>query len=120
MLFPNTSEATKEIPWREPGTLSKLYIRVIANSASASSSVTVRKNNADESMTLTIGAGTTGVFEDTVNEVSVAVGDKICIKTVSGGTGTITFSIMSVIFAPTTTTDTVTKQISMGRTCNYF
>lgn len=101
-LLTSSTEAEREITYRTAGTLSKLYVRVTANSASASSTLTVRKNAADTAMTVTIGAAATGVFEDTSNTVTVAAGDELCYKTVSGGTGTITFSIMSVVFDATT------------------
>lgn len=98
----NATESTREVLYRAPGTLSKLYVRITANSTSASSTVTIRKNAADTALTVTIGAATTGAFEETSSSVSVAAGDKICLKTVSGGTGTFTMSLVSCIWDATT------------------
>lgn len=97
----NATESTREIIYRAPGTLSKLYVRVNTNSTSASSTVTIRKNAADTALSVTIGAAATGEFED-ADSVTVAAGDKLCIKTVSGGTGTFTMTIVSCIWDATT------------------
>ena len=114
MLFPSTTEANRQIPWHSPGVFSKLYIRIIASTTSADSTVVLRKNGVDQLLKITIGAGYVGPLEDTVNEIAIADGDNVCLKTVSGGTGTMTFSIMSVLFKPDDGS-TVTKEIAMGR-----
>lgn len=110
----NATEANRHITYQTAGTVSKLYVRVITNSTSANSTVTVRKNGADTSLTCTVTAGTTGEFEDTNSghDVTVAAGDELCYKTVSGGTGTFTFSIMRVIF--NATTNCVNRLVSKG------
>jgi hypothetical protein len=106
----NTVEANRAIPWGVPGVLSKLYINVIANTTSAQSTVTVRKNAADTTLSVTIPAGTTGVFENTTATVSVVASDKTNYKSVSGGTGTFQFSVLSCIFDATN--NCVTKLVA--------
>ena len=92
---------------RAPGTLSKLYVRLTANTTSTNGSVTIRKNGVDTALTVVVTAGSgAAVIEDTSNSVTVAAGDKLCIETVSGGTGTFTFSIISCIFDATTNCST--------------
>ena len=81
------------------------------------STLTVRKNTADAAMTLTITAATTGVFEDTTNTVTVAAGDKMNYKTISGGTGTMSLGIISCIF--TATTDAVSRLSAGSYTTAY-
>ena len=81
---------------------------------SADSTIVLRKNNVDQLLKITIGAGYVGPLEDTVNEIAIADGDNVCLKTVSGGTGTMTFSIMSVLFKADDGS-TVTKEVAMGR-----
>ena len=115
MLFPSTVEANRHVTWHTPGILSKLYVRVVTNTTTLASTLTVRKNGADDAITITIPSATTGVFEDISNIVTVADGDELCYKTVSGGTGIVTFSIMSVLFDEAANTVTITKQIAMGR-----
>ena len=114
MLFPSATEANRQFPWHSPGVFSKLYIRVIASTTSADSTVVLRKNGVDQLLKITIGAGYVGALEDTVNEIAIADGDNVCFKTVSGGTGTLTFSIMSVLFKADSGS-TITKEIAMGR-----
>ncbi len=112
-----STEVARQITHRAPGTLSKLFIRITANSTSASSTLTVRKNTADAAMTLTITAATTGVFEDTTNTVTVAAADKLAYKTISGGTGTMSVGIISCIF--TATTDAVSRLSAGSYTSGY-
>ena len=78
-----------QILYRSPGTLSKLYVRVTANSNVGSVTLRVRKNGANGNMFVTIPAGATGAFEDTVNTDTVAAGDKLNYQSTTGGaTGT--------------------------------
>lgn len=114
MLFPSTIEAQKEIPWYTPGTFSKLYVRVIANTTTADSTVVLRKNGSDTAITITVPAGTSTVIEDITNLVTIVDGDTVCMKTVSGGTGTLTFSIISILFDHDDPT-IITKHVEMGR-----
>ena len=115
MLFPSLTEANRQTPWHAPGVISRLYVRVVANTTTANSTVVLRKNGVDQTLGVTIGsgAGNIGPFEDAIDEITIADGDNVCLKTVSGGTGVLTFSIMSVLFEADT--NTITKQIAMGR-----
>jgi hypothetical protein len=101
-LFSSTSEATQEIPYQTPGTFSKLYVRIIANSTSAPSTLMVRKNRVDTAMTIPIPAGYVGELQDSANLVAIVAGDKMDYRTISGGTGTFTMSLISLIFDATT------------------
>ena len=91
-------EIRREVTWQVTGILSKLYIRVIANSTTASSTFNVRKNGTDGNLTLTIAAGATGEFEYSGATDTVAPDDEICFRTLTGAGGTLTVAIMSVIF----------------------
>ena len=119
-LFNTVTEALSQVPFRSAGTFSKLYVRVTANTASATSTVTLRKNAADTGISLSIAAGATGAFENN-NTETISAGDLINYKTVSAGTGVVTFSIMSIIFDATTNcvskllTETYTLTIAAGR-----
>jgi hypothetical protein len=114
---PQLTEAPRQILYRSSGILSKLYVRVSANTTSANSSVTVRKNGVDTSLTVTITAGTAEVKEDTTNTVTVAAGDKLSYKTVSGGTGTMSMAVMSCVFQADN--DAVTKLCCGPATATY-
>ena len=47
----STTEANRELPWGVPGVISKLYIKIIANSTTAQSTLLVRKNVTDTTLT---------------------------------------------------------------------
>ena len=97
-LSPSAAEANRAPTWRTSGVISKLYVRVVANSTTAQSTVTVRKNTANTDLVVNIPAGQTGVFETTGETLTIVDGDKTCYRTVSGGTGTLQFSILSCLF----------------------
>jgi hypothetical protein len=113
VLNPSTTEINRRTTWRSPGVISKLLVKIIANTASLSSTLYVRKNGIDTSLGVTIASGFVGIIQQTIDTVTIAAGDTLVYKTVSGGTGTIQFVIMSVIFDATT--NTITREIAMGR-----
>lgn len=88
------TEADRDYPIREALTVSRLNVRIRSNDRGASS-VTFRKNGADQSLAVSIGASTTGYFEDVSNSVSLTAGDKINYKLVTGAGGT-SYFIMGV------------------------
>jgi hypothetical protein len=105
-----TTEAQLHVTMREAGTLSKLFVRIIANSVNGSSTLRTRKNSANGGMTATIGANATGIFEDTTNSDTIAAGDEVNYQSVPGAaTGTYTFTVIGVNYAATT--DTVSRLI---------
>lgn len=110
-LFANqATEANAEVPIRDAGTVSHLFARVISNTATNGSTVTVRKSQADTAVTLSVGGDATGEFEDTSNSVSFANTDELDIEVTvatEGGTNTITFSLVGVVFTAASGTASV-------------
>lgn len=107
-----SSEANGQIPVRADGTFSDFAVRVTANTVSASTVFTVRKNNADTSCTVTVGSGATGLFEDSTNSFTVAAGDLVVVRSVPGVGSTGTFSLNQTKLefdTDTSTTKTVTR-----------
>lgn len=104
-----TTEARVAMPIRTPGILSNLFVKVTSNDRGAST-YTFRKNTANGNMTLSIGASTTGNFQDTTNTDSVVSGDLINTALVTGAGGT-SFIIIpsSVVFRPTAENKVITK-----------
>lgn len=82
----NTTETNRKTRFRHATTLKNLCVNCISNSLDGSDVITVRKNGADTSITVTIGAAATGFFEDTSNTASISSGDDVNIKIVTGGT----------------------------------
>jgi len=74
------------------GTITKLRINITANDLNSDSTITLRKNGADTSITGTITAGETGQLEFT-GSVSVADGDLISVEIVIGGNSSQSLSI---------------------------
>ena len=116
---PSSVETFKQIVHRTPGTLSKLYVRVTANTINGTSAVHIRRNNITV-MSVGIGPNATGEFENSTDTVSVTAGDKLCYQTGPGAaTGTMTISIFSVLFEPTNNTETVSRLASAGPSAPY-
>jgi len=96
-----STEALAEIKCRNAGTASELHAQVLTNGRASANTVTLRKNNADTALTLSITAATTGLFSDTGESVSIADGDDYCIKVVNNdSTGTFTFKDIAMVYEP--------------------
>lgn len=107
-----TTETDVQIPFRTPGTIYSLGIRISANSVNNSTVFTLRKNATDTASTITVATTQTGWFEDISDQITVAAGDLLDLKSVpaSGSTGTFTILIVKTEFDTTTsTTLTVTR-----------
>lgn len=103
----NSTESTRKIRVRHATTLRNAQIFVQTNTVTATSTWTLRQNGADTSIVLSVGSGATGFVEDTSNTVSVAAGDDINWKIVTGATGTsITSNTLGVQSDPVSTTKT--------------
>lgn len=97
-----------EIPIRNAGTFRKLYAYVPTNTASVSTTITLRKSLANTALTLTYTSDQTGVKEDTSNSAAFANTDEACFKVVvpsEAGTNNITISLVAVEFEPDTKTE---------------
>lgn len=97
-----TTEARTQFKVRAPGTFSKLYVLVTANASGTSSAITLRKNGAAGNLTVTIGIGATGIFEDTTHTDTVVDGDLVSIE-VAGNNAALTIEIAAVTFTNTET-----------------
>lgn len=81
------TEANADIEVYKDATLRNLTIYVAANSKGTNTVYTVRVNGADSALTITVPASTTGVFQDTANDVAITTGDVFCLRVATGGTG---------------------------------
>jgi len=93
---------------RPAGTYSNLRGKCSANSTSAATTLRFTDGAANSACVVSITAGSTGAFEDTINTESVTDGST-CTFTyaVTSGTGTSTLTIAQIDFEPTDTTKTV-------------
>jgi len=101
------TDASVAAPLGFTGILSNLRVRLGTN-ALATSDVEVRviKNGSPTDLALTLTAGVTGWYENTVDEVSVEEGDTLSYLW-SGGSGTNQFQYTSVGMTVTTTVPTI-------------
>lgn len=100
----STSETLNQQTYQTAGTLSNLFVLVSANATSASSTVRTRKNVANGNLTVTIGSGATGEFEDDSNTDSVVAGDELNYQVVAGAGGSLTTQVQSVVFSASSNT----------------
>jgi hypothetical protein len=112
--FTNTgTEARTNPKFRSAGTLTNLAVAVPANTlVGGTTTIGIRKNLVLQSLAVSVPVGTTGVFEDTTNSVTVAAGDNIGLTLVNSGnaSGSITYGNTAVTFDATT--NTVSKLVS--------
>lgn len=89
-----TTEANVQHKIRLTGTLRRLFANISTNSlTTATTTIRTRVNGANGAQSVSIGAGLTGIFEDTSNTDAVVSGDLINYQTVvaAGGAGTLTY-----------------------------
>lgn len=115
-----TTEADVQVIHREAGQFKYLSIFINANSVNASTTIRTRVNGNNGNLSVSIPTSTTGVFNDLVNTNSIVAADKVNMQSVpgAGSTGTLNMNSITIGFAATTTTDTVTKLICAVST-NY-
>ncbi len=79
-------------------TLRNLRVYVSANSTLADSTVTLRADGSDTSLSVTVPAGQTGEFENVGGEALLSAGSRACYKVFAGagGTGMITVETIQV------------------------
>lgn len=98
-----TTEAHAQFSLRTAGTLKNAHAYVSANARVTTTTIVSRVSAADGALTLSIGAGATGLFEDTSNSDAVVSGDEINWK-VTTGTGTQSLTVQHVGMDLETTT----------------
>jgi hypothetical protein len=81
----NATEAAVQCLWRTAATLKNYAVNVQSNSRNGTTTVRVRKNGANGNGVISIGASSSGVFEDLVNTDTIADGDVVCWSIAVGG-----------------------------------
>lgn len=83
-----TNETNSQELYRFAGTLQGLRVRLSANTITATSTFRSRKNAANGGMSVSIGASTSGAFNDSSGTDAFVSGDKLNLQLVTGSTGT--------------------------------
>jgi hypothetical protein len=92
-----TTETNVSVPARTTLDVGKLYAYLSANTVNASSTIAVRKNAVTTALAVSVGASTTGVFEDTSNTVSFTATDLAAFIVATGGSsGSLLPQVISV------------------------
>jgi len=81
----NTTEAYAEFYIPVAGIVKNLRVYVSTQNTADNCVVTLRKNGADQSVTVTYGSGVTGLQSDTSNSFSISSGERIAIQVIAGG-----------------------------------
>lgn len=117
-LFQTGTEENAEIPFRYATTLNKVGIRIQANTITATSTFTLRKNRGDTAISISVTADAVGYFEETGTDVTYGTTDEGCMKLVTGSDapGTMVVTIIKVENAPDDTSKTITPLVSAGST----
>jgi hypothetical protein len=83
------TESQMQYGVRAPATYQNMLFQVDVNTATVSNTFISRKNGANGNLSLTIGAGLTGAFEDTVHSDSLVSGDTFAYQVNAGGSGNV-------------------------------
>lgn len=86
------------VKYYRKGFLNKAQIYIFSNSTSASSTLNLRINGVNSGISITIGAGATGFFEEVTTMVEVNAGDTLDWAFTVSNTGTIVFEWVGVDF----------------------
>lgn len=82
---PTASEAAAQSQMVGAGTMQKMAVRMRSNAHTTSMTGVSRINGSNGTLTLTVGSGATGLFEDTTHSDSYALGDLVCWNWDNGG-----------------------------------
>jgi hypothetical protein len=97
----NTTESNRQARLGFPATIKEMYINVSANSATASSSITLRNGGVNTAATITVGSGATGRFSVTGLSVVVADTDLLSMELNNGTGGTLTIDAIEFVMEVT-------------------
>ena len=100
------TEANSQVVFREPGTLSKLWVRVNSNDHT-SLAYRVRINGSDGNLTCSYGSSETGIKKDDTNSDAVAAGDTLSLSAVASGGTAAAHVVWVLVFTPTTDSPTL-------------
>lgn len=76
-------------------TAKNAYIYISSNSMANPSTYTLRKDGGDTALTISVGGGLTGAFEDSEHTVEFSAGELLCWKNVVSGAGTVDLTAQS-------------------------
>ncbi len=102
----SATESQRQVTYETPGTLSKLTVVISANTiATSATTVRTRVNAANGGQSISIAAGTTGIFQDLTNTDSLSGGEELNLQLVTPNTsGAITIQANGTLFSASSNT----------------
>jgi hypothetical protein len=113
-LVLTTTESSAQINWQAAGVFSNLYCRLSVNASTGAGTFKFRKAGSNGNQSISIGAGVTGEFQDSVNTDSVVAGNPIDYQWTIGSGGSASITLAAACFAATTNTIAVLANASTG------
>lgn len=112
------TESDNQTIIRETGTFSNLYVRLVTNTCSAATTFTLLDSGTAKTEIISVATTLTGEFEDITHSDATVAGDKydIQILPAGGSTGTITATVIRMLYA--TTTNTASRMIAFSSTAH--
>lgn len=108
-----STEANAQVNCATASAVSKASVYVLANTqVGVTSTVKLRINGGDGTISIPIAAGLTGAFSDTTHSDSLADGDEYCWGVALSGTGAGTTTISDICAAFTPSSGTTTQWVS--------
>lgn len=104
------AEALTQYPVRDAGTFSMLYTYSSANTASVTSTITLRKSLSNTTITVSYTSDQTGIKQDTTHTSTFAATDEldyVVVVPTEAGTNNLTLNVIKCEFSPTTVTDCI-------------
>lgn len=99
---PQSTESLAKCRFRKAGSFKNVGVNVKSNLRTTATTFTVRINGADTLLSASVPGSTTGWIEDTTDNPTVAVGDDVNWKFVTGtGTGALKFGLICVDYINT-------------------
>lgn len=113
----NTVDSVVGTIFETGGTLSNLFVNVVSNARTTTTSFKSRINSASGNLTLDVTASSTGLFEDTANSDTVSVNDLVNASAVTGtGTEALSLGIISADFTTTNGSSMLIAVAESGQT----
>src|SRR3990167_1388035 len=95
----NSNIAWCEVPVRDAGVFSNMFVYVVTNTASVTSTITLQDSQVDTALTVSYTSDQTGIKEDTSNTATFAATDKVqwvVVVPAEAGTNTLTTTLIGV------------------------
>lgn len=110
----DSTEAVTKVLHRTAGSYARLFVLVVTNSVASTSTINGRKNAAAGTLTVSVGASTTGEFVDNTNRDDLASGDYYCWELTLAGAGSFRYQVSAQFTASNGSTVSLWNNLPNG------